>query len=157
MAEQKCLEMDIIEANGHCAMASTPHTNQRANCNGGPCGGGQGNCDAGGCQVRRSLPSSGKFHVKAVFGTNGFMTVYVDGVANANYSPMPDSQANQEVVDTMKKVGAVIESSIWTGWVPTVGGCSGGSDQGALASSSFSVSNVKVQGTVVQGPAPTKC
>jgi len=156
-AVSKCLEMDIIEANGHCCMASTPHTNQQRNCKGGTCGKGSGNCDAGGCQVRRTLPSSGKFHVKAAFATNGFMTVYIDGQPNANYSPMPDSTANAQVVTTMNSVGAVIESSMWTGWVPKTGACVDGSDKAALQSSTFSVSNVTVLGTVVQGSEPTKC
>merc|ERR1712217_484478 len=52
----------------------------------------------------------------------------------------------------MKSRGAVLYSSQWTGWVP--GSCGG---DGNLGASSFSVSNVRVQGKVVQGPEPTRC
>merc|ERR1712176_628197 len=54
--------------------------------------------------------------------------------------------------DVMSQYGAVFYSSQWTGWVP--GSCGG---DGNLGASSFSVSNVRVQGKVVQGPEPTRC
>merc|ERR1711870_145095 len=54
--------------------------------------------------------------------------------------------------DVMTQYGAVFYSSQWTGWVP--GSCGG---DGNLGASSFSVSNVRVQGKVVQGPEPTRC
>merc|ERR1712110_277868 len=40
----------------------------------------------------------------------------------------------------------------WTGWVP--GSCGGG---GNLDASTFSVSNLRITGKVVQGPEPTRC
>lgn len=43
----------------------------------------------------------------------------------------------------------------FTGWVPPVGGCYSG--QGNLGASKFSISNLKIQGIVTQGPEPTKC
>merc|ERR1712137_974470 len=43
-------------------------------------------------------------------------------------------------------------SSQWTGWVP--GSCSG---DGNLGASTFSVSNLKIQGTVIKGPEPRRC
>merc|ERR1712083_764894 len=52
----------------------------------------------------------------------------------------------------MSQYGAVFYSSQWTGWVP--GSCGG---DGNLGASSFSVSNVRIQGKVVQGPEPTRC
>merc|ERR1712061_614279 len=52
----------------------------------------------------------------------------------------------------MKSRGAVLYSSQWTGWVP--GSCGG---DGNLGASSFSVSNVRIQGKVIQGPEPTRC
>merc|ERR1711907_791029 len=54
--------------------------------------------------------------------------------------------------DVMSQYGAVIYSSQWTGWVP--GSCGG---DGNLGASSFSVSNLRITGTVVQGPEPRKC
>lgn len=52
----------------------------------------------------------------------------------------------------MSQYGAVIYSSQWVGWVP--GNCGG---DGNLQASSFSVSDVKITGRVVQGPEPAKC
>merc|ERR1711972_939943 len=48
--------------------------------------------------------------------------------------------------------GAVLYSSQWVGWVP--GSCGG---DGNLQASSFSVSNLKITGKVVQGPEPHRC
>merc|ERR1712232_595656 len=52
----------------------------------------------------------------------------------------------------MSQYGAVIYSSQWVGWVP--GNCGG---DGNLQASSYAVSDVKIEGRVVQGPEPTKC
>merc|ERR1712083_608127 len=56
------------------------------------------------------------------------------------------------MADEMAKYGAVIYSSQWVGWVP--GSCGG---DGNLQASSFSVSNLKISGRVVQGLEPKKC
>merc|ERR1711937_808769 len=50
--------------------------------------------------------------------------------------------------------GAVLYSSEWTGWVP-LDDC--GTNPGDLYSSSFSISNLVVSGSVVQGPEPHEC
>merc|ERR1712232_131129 len=52
----------------------------------------------------------------------------------------------------MSQYGAVIYSSQWVGWVP--GNCGG---DGNLQASSFTVTDVKIRGRVVQGPEPTRC
>merc|ERR1712187_413918 len=52
----------------------------------------------------------------------------------------------------MAQYGAVLYSSQWVGWVP--GSCGG---DGNLQASSFSVSNLKIKGAVVQGPEPKRC
>merc|ERR1712137_697749 len=52
----------------------------------------------------------------------------------------------------MKSRGAVLYSSQWTGWVP--GSCGGDGNFGA---STFSVSNLKIQGSVIHGPEPRRC
>merc|ERR1711948_188202 len=52
----------------------------------------------------------------------------------------------------MTSRGAVLYSSQWTGWVP--GSCGG---DGNLGASTFSVSNLKIQGSVIHGPEPRRC
>ena len=52
----QCMEMDIIEANGDCAMQTTWHTNPNHN----------GGCDEGGCAGRMQIPQNGSaFHMRA--------------------------------------------------------------------------------------------
>merc|ERR1711881_478220 len=63
-----------------------------------------------------------------------------------------DHHSGEGFQDVMSQYGAVIYSSQWTGWVP--GSCGG---DGNLDASSFSVSNLRITGTVVQGPEPRKC
>merc|ERR1739845_185961 len=52
----------------------------------------------------------------------------------------------------MTSRGAVLYSSQWTGWVP--GSCGG---DGNLGASTFSVSNLKIEGKVIQGSEPRRC
>jgi len=144
-----CMEMDIIEANGNCKMATTVHTFAT---DGKP---NNQNCDRWGCGSTASL-SGKKFHIKAEFAQDGTMTVTMDGVANNKYSPFPSSSSNDEVVKTMSSIGAVIESSQWFGWAPAQDSCPKGSKD-KLPNSHFAISNVRVMGTVKQGPEPTKC
>jgi len=144
-----CMEMDIIENNGKCGMATTIHTyatDGRPN---------NGNCDRWGCGSDTKLPSS-SFTVKASFATDGSLAVTLNGTPNTHYAPSPSSASNQVVIKTMQSIGAVIESSQWFGWAPMESSCPSGSADG-LANSYFEVSNVKVMGKVVQGPTPTKC
>lgn len=135
-----CMEQDIYEANGGYNLATTWHT--WFNHNGG--------CDQGGCGAALSL--GGKFHVKAEFGTDGWMHTYFNGNEITNFSPYPSDNARESVRDTMSRVGVAFQSSQWTGWVP-------GSDAttGDLDNSVFSITNVKVSGSVLMGPQPTKC
>merc|ERR1740138_1171801 len=56
---------------------------------------------------------------------------------------------------TYQSKGGVIYSSQWTGsWVPA-DFCGGG--PGDLDGSHFRISNLRISGSVVQGPEPTKC
>jgi hypothetical protein len=144
-----CMEMDIIEANGNCAMATTIHTFAK---DGTP---NNADCDRWGCGSGMNLPKT-KFHIKAQFAMDGNLTVYLNGVANDHYNIVPSSDSNQVVVTTMQSIGAVIESSQWFGWAPSQSSCPTGSQDG-LPNSHFVISNVKVMGAVVQGPQPTKC
>lgn len=144
-----CMELDIIEANGNCKMATTLHTFPTDGTPNNP------NCDRWGCGSTATL-SGQKFHIKADFAQDGTLTVYMDGKANDHYSPFPGSGSNAEVVKTMNSIGAIIESSQWFGWVPAQDSCPRGS-RDRLAGSRFTISNVRVTGKVVQGPKPTKC
>lgn len=83
-------------------------------------------------------------HVHASWDANGdTLTVMVDGhqISGAG------NPGNE-----MKSRGAVLYSSQWTGWVP--GSCGG---DGNLGASTFSVSNLKIQGSVIKGPEPRRC
>merc|ERR1712013_579648 len=82
------------------------------------------------------------------------MGVELNGVAVDNYNPHPSEAAKEHVAKTMRSIGAVIESSQWKGWAPMQHQCPGG---GNLDISHFEIHNVRVKGTVVQGPEPTKC
>lgn len=137
-----CMEMDIVEMNGNCLAASTVHT--WSNHNGG--------CDKGGCAATTRV--SGKFHVKASFSADGWMTVAFNGNNNDGYNPHPSENCKQNVVQNMNSKGAQIQSSQWQGWVPGANQCPGG---GNLGSSSFTISNLVVKGTVVQGSEPKRC
>lgn len=137
-----CMEMDIIEMNGNCMAQSTVHTWPNHN----------GGCDRGGCASLMRV--GGKFHVKAEFSAGGWMTVLLNGQKNEHYNPSPSKNSQDYVVKTMNSNGAQIQSSQWVGWVPSAGQCPGG---GSLGSSRFTVSNLVVKGTVVQGQHPTRC
>jgi hypothetical protein len=137
-----CMEMDIIEMNGNCMAQSTVHTWPNHN----------GGCDKGGCASL--MRASGKFHVKAEFSPGGWMTVLINGQKNEHYNPSPSKQSQDNVVQNMNSKGAQIQSSQWVGWVPGGNQCPGG---GNLGGSRFTVSNLVVKGSVVQGPQPTKC
>jgi hypothetical protein len=149
IGKPSCMEMDIIEANGNCKMATTIHTFPTDGQPNNP------NCDRWGCGSIASL-SGKKFHIKAEFAEDGTMTVSMDGVANNHYGPTPSASSNEEVVKTMTSIGAVIESSQWFGWAPAQDSCPTGSKD-KLDSSHFAISKVRVMGKVVQGPEPTKC
>jgi len=137
-----CMEMDIVEANGNCMAQSTVHTWPNHN----------GGCDRSGCGATTRI--SGKFHVKAEFSANGWMKVSFNGQSNDGYNPHPSEESMKNVVENMNSKGAQIQSSQWQGWVPGGNQCPGG---GSLGSSSFTISNLVVKGTVKQGPEPRKC
>lgn len=139
-----CMEMDWIEANGHCGGAATIHTIE------GP---GNDGCTAWGCRVE-SHYSNSKFHMRIEYDENGIWTITRDGEELRDYNPVPDNRAWDYVKSMHEERGAVIYSSEWIGWVP-VADC--GTDAGDLYGSGFSISNLVVSGSVVKGPEPTKC
>lgn len=136
-----CMEMDIIENNGNCIAQTTWHTWPNHN----------GDCDQGGCWGQ--MYRKGKTQIRAEFSSDGWMTVYMDGSKVDVTHPVPSENAHRYVHDTMASKGAQIQSSQWVGWVPS-GNCPGGGD---LGGSTFSITDVRVSGTVVQGPEPTRC
>merc|ERR1712039_451285 len=101
-----------------------------------------------------NLPG-GKFHMKSTWSEDGYWLTYMnDQPLNPNNYESHISDNDKKIVkDTMNSRGAAIESSQWTGWVPGQG-CPGGGD---LASSFFSISNLRILGKVHHGPEPTKC
>lgn len=137
-----CMEMDIIEMNGNCLAQSTVHTWPNRN----------GGCDRNGCASAMKI--NGKFHVKAEFSPGGWMTVLLNNQKNENYNPSPSAACQANVVENMNTHGAQIQSSQWVGWVPGGDQCPSG---GSVDGSSFTVSNLRVMGSVVQGPEPKKC
>merc|ERR1712226_329456 len=83
-------------------------------------------------------------HVHAAWDASGdSLTVMVDGHTITG-AGNPGGE--------MTSRGAVLYSSQWTGWGP--GSCGG---DGNLGASTFSVSNLKIQGKVIQGPEPRRC
>ena len=63
--DQGCMEMDIIENNGKCLMATTVHTFQT---DGQP---NDSDCDRWGCTAAMALPPSHVFEIKAMFNLDG--------------------------------------------------------------------------------------
>jgi len=123
-----CAEFDFTENNGNCFQSTTWHHDR-----GGGDKGGQAGTGGIGSQI----------HVKASWNADGSSASVQ--VGNNHYS-------GEGYNDVMSQFGGVIYSSQWTGWVP--GNCGG---DGNLGASSFSVSNVRIQGKVVQGPEPNRC
>lgn len=124
-----CAEFDITENNGNCFQATTWHTDR----------GGQ---DHDG-KAQTSNIGNPHCHIKAEWNGDGSqVTVNVCGAVHSG----------EGYADVMSAHGMVLYSSQWTGWVP--GNCGGG---GNLDASTFSVSNIRMKASVVQGPEPRKC
>eukprot|EP00929_Paragymnodinium_shiwhaense_P036147 TRINITY_DN1941_c0_g1_i1.p1 TRINITY_DN1941_c0_g1~~TRINITY_DN1941_c0_g1_i1.p1 ORF type:complete len:334 (+),score=34.31 TRINITY_DN1941_c0_g1_i1:55-1002(+) len=124
-----CAEMDLTENNGNCWQATTWHPD--------PSGG-----DHGGEAQEGGL--SPQTHFKAEWDATGdHLDVHVGG----------NTHGGSGLKDVMVQHGGVIYSSQWQGWVPGGGRCG----YGDLGSAVFSVKNLKIRGTVVQGPKPRLC
>jgi hypothetical protein len=142
-----CMEVDWIESNGDCGGATTLHT---------MFGPGYPGCTAWGCRASYHYNGKSSFHMRIEHSTDGTWTTTRDGqvIAYGSLDPPPAASDTGVIKSTMENKGAVIYSSLWTGWVP-VDDC--GTQPGDLDSSSFSVKNLKINGAVVQGPTPTAC
>merc|ERR1711865_645352 len=93
---------------------------------------------------------------KVEYGNDGKLTITRDGQRISGDDLSFVSGSDWGIVQsTYQNQGAVLYSSQWTGdWVPA-DFCGGG--PGDLGGSRFSISNLKVSGSVVQGPEPQKC
>jgi len=147
-----CVEVDWIESNGFCGGATTLHTVQ---------GSGSG-CNSGGCQSSYAYGSNGnpatssgsaQFTMNVSFSTSGVVTVIRAGSQISAFSPTPGSSDYSTLASYYSSRGAVIYSTLWTGWVPE----SSCGTSGNLNGASFSISNLQLYGTIVQGPAATLC
>lgn len=139
-----CTEIDWIESNGNCGGATTLHMKE---------GTGVG-CTAWGCSVTYKYNGNTNFHMKVAYEPDGTITVYRDKEIYKKFTPTPTSTDMQVLIDQYKRLGAVIYSSLWKGWVPMGNSCP---KNGDLQSSSFEIKNLKIFGTVVQGPIPKLC
>lgn len=141
-----CVEIDWIESNGNCGGAVTLHT---------IIGPGNG-CTAWGCREHFMYNGKASFHVKIVYDELGKMTMYRDNqvIKPSDIKPDPLDSDWKILADAYRQSGAVIYSSLWQGWVPLDKTCPGG---GSLPASSFTVTNLRITGTVVQGPIPRLC
>lgn len=139
-----CVEVDWIESNGDCGGATTLHTIP------GPGNG----CTAWGCRTDYMYNGKSQFHMKVAFTGDGKWTTYMDGQPIANLDPAPQASDWAKLAQQYSQRGAVIYSSQWVGWVP-VDAC--GTNPGPLDQAKFDISNLKVYGTVMQGPTPTRC
>jgi hypothetical protein len=143
-----CLEVDWIESNGDCGGATTLHTVQYG-----------GGCNAGGCQTMYNYGGQPTFHMKITYAADGTWVTYRNGqtIEPWNLNPQPSVSDWQIVANTYQTHGAVIMSSQWVGWVPAAGGCPGGNYGGDYGGSWYKITNLKITGSVVQGPTPTLC
>jgi hypothetical protein len=155
----RCAELDFIESNGNCGGATTWHTKP------GP---GDDGCTAWGCvtdyhYLDQHGNGTAAFHMRIDFEPNGVPIVrrwhsghngVFDELDADSFHPKPNATAYDVIKASHEATGAAIVSTQWEGWVP-VSDC--GSKPGGLDNSSFSVSNIKIAGKVVQGPEPTLC
>jgi len=141
-----CMEIDWIEANGQCGGATTLHTVP------GP---GPDGCTSWGCRTSYHFGGS-KFHMKVEYDNSGHYTITRDGQTLGGFSPAPGGGDFETIRSTHESTGAVIYSSQWTSsWVPPPDDC--GAGPGDLQGSTFSISNLRISGAVVQGPTPQSC
>lgn len=141
-----CVEVDWIESNGNCGGQTTLHDIPGPGSNG---------CTAWGCAASYTYNGQNSFSMKVTYDTNGVWTTYRNGqvISPSSLNPTPSASDWATLQQYYSAHGAVIYSSQWTGWVP-VESCG---TSGNLAASSFSISNLQITGSLVQGPEPTVC
>jgi len=141
-----CIELDIFESNGHSLAASTMHTHVGTN----------SGCDTWGCRQMVTfggvIDGNRPFDVEVRVGNDGNLTVqfHQDGKSTWAFNNAGgfDGAAKAAIVDGMRNHGAIVMSSMWTGWVPP-----NTSGNGDLNGSSYIMSNLAYKG-VSMGPTP---
>jgi hypothetical protein len=139
-----CVEIDWLESNGNCGGATTYHTLK------GP---GVG-CTAWGCRTHYMYNGKTRFSMRVEVSSDGSMKVYRDGKSIDPIEPPPTLNDLRILRDAYASKGGVIYSSQWVGWVPMEDKCG---RNGNLDGSEYAISNLKVFGTVLQGPKPRTC
>jgi len=141
-----CPEVDWVESNGNCGGQTTLHT---------VAGPGSVGCTAWGCSASYHYGGKASYHMRIEYGADGSWTTIRDGqtIAPGSLSPVPGANDWGVLAARYNTYGAVIYSSQWVGWVP-VPDCG---TTGDLDSSTYSVSNLKICGKVMQGPSPKSC
>ncbi|OMJ65538.1 hypothetical protein SteCoe_38039 [Stentor coeruleus] len=141
-----CVEVDWIESNGNCGGQTTLHDIPGPGSNG---------CTAWGCAASYYYNGQNSFHMSVTYDTNGVWTTTRNGqvISPSSLNPTPSSSDWSTLQKQYSSNGAVIYSSQWTGWVP-VESCG---NSGNLHASTFSIKNLNITGSVVQGPEPTLC
>jgi hypothetical protein len=144
--DQWCVEVDWIESNGNCGGQTTLHDIPGPGSNG---------CTAWGCASSYHYNGRTSFHMKITYDTNGVWNTYRDGqhIAPSSLNPTPSGSDWANLVKDYSGKGAVVYSSQWVGWVP-VDDCG---NTGNLDSSHFSIKNLRITGSVLQGPKPRLC
>jgi hypothetical protein len=158
-----CLEVDWIESNGKCGGATAIHDVPGRNTSRRPLG-----CNAAGCR-KEYLYMKSTMHMRAEYDTAGRLTLTHENqtITPKQWVPLPNASDWSVTERSYASLGAVIYSSQWIGWAPAQAlGCidphscnfpTPGNCSAVLASSTYTVSNLEVFGTVVQGPVPTVC
>ena len=144
--EDWCLEVDFIESNGNCGGQTTLHSIQ---------GTGPDGCTAWGCAHQYTYNGVSSFHMRVTFAADGTWVTYRDGQAilPSALKPTPNATDWAIISSFYRDQGAVLYSSQWVGWVP-VETCP---QHGDLSKANFTIRNLRINGTVVQGPMPTRC
>jgi len=142
---KNCIELDWLESNGNCAGATTLHTVMGEG-DGAP-------CNSWGCRAHYTYDDGTAFHMRVEYDGNGRQTMYRNGNMITGFSPQPVDQDWATIKTVMQEKGVLIYGSEWTGWVPEEW-CG---TSGDLEASSYSISNLIIKGSVVQGPQPTAC
>jgi len=134
-----CIELDIFESNGHQLAASTMHTHVGTN----------SGCDTWGCRQMvyfgGTIDGNRPFQINVNVSNDGDLTVQFsqDGKTQWAFNNASgfDGAAKQAIVDGMRGHGAIVVSSMWTGWVPP-----NNSGTGDLNGSHYTLSNLKYTG-----------
>lgn len=147
-----CVEVDYVESNGNCGGASTLHdvpgTGPSDNCNGWGC--------SSAYQYSQWTGGSANFNMRLDFAGDGTWTsTTVNGKQIDPLYPSPTSYDWQQVEQAYGFAGAVIYSSQWVGWVPSVGNCP--TNNGDLNNANMEIQNLVIYGHVTKGPIPTAC